>query len=146
MDCSMPGLPVLHHLLELVQTHVHWVSDAIQPSHPCRPLLLPSIFPSIGVFSIEWAVVWAFFGIAFLWNWNENWPFPVLLSFPNMLAYWVQHFHSIIFYGMIMSTKSNKVLMKGCCWIVKDAGIIGLWRRGIQSGASDEALLLRAFV
>ena len=45
-------------------------------------------------------VVWAFFGIAFLWDWNENWPFPVLwplLSFPDLLAYWVQHFHSIIF-------------------------------------------------
>ena len=38
------------------------------------------------------AVVSAFFGIAFLWDWNENWPFPVLwplLSFPNLLAYWV---------------------------------------------------------
>ena len=46
------------------------------------------------------AVVWAFFGIAFLWNWNENWTFPVLwplLSFPNLLVFWVQHFHSIIF-------------------------------------------------
>ena len=46
------------------------------------------------------AVVWTFFGIAFLWNRNENGPFPVLwplLSFPNLLAYWVQHFHSIIF-------------------------------------------------
>ena len=46
------------------------------------------------------AVVWAFFGIAFLWDWNENGPFPFLgpfLSFPNLLAYWVQHFHSIIF-------------------------------------------------
>ena len=45
-------------------------------------------------------VVWAFFGIAFLWDWNENWPFPVLwslLSFTNLLACWVQHFHSIIF-------------------------------------------------
>ena len=45
-------------------------------------------------------VVWAFFGIAFLWVWNENGLFPVLwplLSFPNLLAYWVQHFHSIIF-------------------------------------------------
>ena len=44
-------------------------------------------------------VVWAFFGIAFLCDWNENWPLPVLwplLSFPNLLAYWVQHFHSII--------------------------------------------------
>ena len=40
-------------------------------------------------------VVWTFFGIAFLWYWNENWPFPdlwPLLSFPNLLAYWVQHF------------------------------------------------------
>ena len=46
------------------------------------------------------AVVWTFFGIAFLWDWNENWPFPVLwplLSFSNLLAYWVQHFHSLIF-------------------------------------------------
>ena len=45
-------------------------------------------------------VVWAFFGIDFLWDWNENWSFLVLwplLSFPNLLAYWVQHFHSIIF-------------------------------------------------
>ena len=33
MDCSMPGLTVLHNLPELAQTHVHWVSDAIQPSH-----------------------------------------------------------------------------------------------------------------
>ena len=44
-------------------------------------------------------VVWAFFGNAFLWDWNENCPFPVLwplLRFPNLLAYWVQHFHSIV--------------------------------------------------
>ena len=33
-DCSTPGLPVHHHLLELAQAHVHWVGDAIQPSHP----------------------------------------------------------------------------------------------------------------
>ena len=33
MDCSTLGFPVLHHLLELVQTHIHWVGDAIQPSH-----------------------------------------------------------------------------------------------------------------
>ena len=44
-------------------------------------------------------VVWTFFGIALLWDWNENWPFPVLwllLSFPNLLAHFVQHFHSTI--------------------------------------------------
>ena len=44
-------------------------------------------------------VICTFFGTA-LWDWNENWPFPVLwlpLSFPNLLAYWVLHFNSIIF-------------------------------------------------
>ena len=38
------------------------------------------------------AVVWTFFSIAFLWDWNENWPFPVLwplLSFPDLLVYWL---------------------------------------------------------
>ena len=46
------------------------------------------------------AVVWTFFGIAFLWDWNENWPFPVLwplLSFPSLPTYWMQHFHHTIF-------------------------------------------------
>ena len=45
-------------------------------------------------------VVWAFFGIALLWDWNENWPFSVLWplwSFPNLLAYWVQHFKASSF-------------------------------------------------
>ena len=45
-------------------------------------------------------VVWAFFGITLLWNWNENWPFPVLwplLSFPNLLTYLVQHFKASSF-------------------------------------------------
>ena len=44
-------------------------------------------------------VVWTFFRIAFLWDWNENWPFLVLwplLRFPNFLAYCIQHFHRII--------------------------------------------------
>ena len=49
----------------------------------------------------NYTVLWTVFGVAFLWDWNENWPFPALwwplLSFPSFLAYWVQHFHSIIF-------------------------------------------------
>ena len=68
MDCSTPGLPVHHQLSELTQTHVHRVSDAIQPSHPLSRalLLLPSIFPSIRVFSsesvlhIRWPKDWSF--------------------------------------------------------------------------------------
>ena len=67
MDCSMSGFPVHHHLPELAQTHVHRVGDAIQPSHPLLSLiLLPSIFPSIRVFSkesvlhIRWSKYWSF--------------------------------------------------------------------------------------
>ena len=43
MDCSTPGLPVHHQLLEFTQTHVHWVSDAIQPSHPLSSLSPPAL-------------------------------------------------------------------------------------------------------
>ena len=58
-------------------------------------------------------VVWTFFGIAFLWDWNENWPFPVLwplLSFPNSLAYWVQHFQSLL--CLFTVTTSQNVFYK----------------------------------
>ena len=54
MNRSTPGLPVHHQLPEFTQTHIHRVSDAIQPSHPLSSLLLlPSIFPSTRVFSDE---------------------------------------------------------------------------------------------
>ena len=41
-DCSTPGFPVLHHLLEFAHTHVHWVGDVIQPPHPLLPPSLPA--------------------------------------------------------------------------------------------------------
>ena len=54
IDCSTLGLPVHHQLPEFTQTHVHWVGDAIQPSHPLSsPSPVPSIFPGIRVFSNE---------------------------------------------------------------------------------------------
>ena len=82
-DCSMPESPVLHYLLDSAQIHVHWVSDAIQPSHPLPPLSpLPLIFPSIRVFSrelslhIRWPKYWSLsFSIS---SSNE---YPVLISF-----------------------------------------------------------------
>ena len=67
MDCSSPGFPVLHHLPEFAQIHVHRVHDAIQYLILCCPLLLlPSIFPGIRVFSnesalrIRWPRYWRF--------------------------------------------------------------------------------------
>ena len=49
MNCSTPGFPVFHYLLEFAQTHVHWIADAIQPSHPLS-YPSPPAFPSIRVF------------------------------------------------------------------------------------------------
>ena len=46
VDCSTPGFPVLHDLLEFAQTHVHQVGDAIQPSHPLLPPSPPAPNPS----------------------------------------------------------------------------------------------------
>ena len=67
MDCSTTGFPVHHQLLELTQIHVHWVHDAIQPSHTLlSPSPPTSLFPSIRVFSnesvlcIRWPKYWSF--------------------------------------------------------------------------------------
>ena len=53
MDHSTPDLPVLHHLPELAQTHVHWVSDAIQPSHPLSFFSCLQAFPASGSFPVN---------------------------------------------------------------------------------------------
>ena len=68
-------------------------------------LLKPSLENCEHYFASMWdecncAVVWAFFGTAFLWDWNENGAFSVLwplLSLPSLLAYWGQHFHASSF-------------------------------------------------
>ena len=66
IDCSTPGFPVHHQLPELAQTHVHRVSEAIQPSHPLSSPSPTSIFPSIRLFSkesdlcIRWPKYWSF--------------------------------------------------------------------------------------
>ena len=67
MDCSTPGFSVHHQLPELAQTHVHQVSDTIQPSHPLSSpsppafnLSQPRVFSSESVFPIRWPKYWSF--------------------------------------------------------------------------------------
>ena len=69
MDCSKPGFLVLHHLLELAHTHVHWVSDAIQPSCPLSspsppafnlPQHLSQVFSNESSLLIRWPMYWSF--------------------------------------------------------------------------------------
>ena len=61
-DCSLPGFPVLHHLLELAETHVHWVGDAIQPSHPLSSPSPPAFNLSQheSALHIRWPEYWSF--------------------------------------------------------------------------------------
>ena len=67
MNHSTPGLPVHHQLLESTQIHAHWVSDAIQPSHPlsspfssCPQSLLASVFSNESTLRIRWPKYWSF--------------------------------------------------------------------------------------
>ena len=81
MDCSTTGFPDLHQLLEPAQTHVYWVGNTIQPAHPLSsPFFLPSVFPSIRVFSkesvlsIKWPKYWSF-------SFSPSNEYSVLISF-----------------------------------------------------------------
>ena len=68
MNCSMPGVPVHHQLLEPTQIHVHWVGDATQPSHPLSSPFPPGLnlsqhqglIPTHRLFAIRWPKYWSF--------------------------------------------------------------------------------------
>ena len=74
MDCSTPGFPTLHYLSELAQTHVHWVGDAIQPSHPLLPSSPPAS-PGSSVHEILQARILGWVAVPFSrWSsWHRDW-------------------------------------------------------------------------
>ena len=83
MDCSRPGFPVLHYLPEFAQTNVHWVDDAIQPTHP---LLSPSP-PAINASQHQSLFQWA----SSLLRWPKYWSFNFRTSasvFPMNIQGW----------------------------------------------------------
>ena len=83
MRHSTPGLPVHHQLPEYTQTYVYWISDAIQPSHPLSsPLPLPSIFPSISIFSNESALC-----IRWLKSWNFSFNITPSLEDSGLISF-----------------------------------------------------------
>ena len=75
MDCSMPGFPVLHYLLEFAQTHVHWVNDTIQPSHPLSSPSPPAFSPSQHQGLSNKSVLWI--------RWPKYWSFSFNISLSN---------------------------------------------------------------
>ena len=105
MDCSTPGFRLHHQLPELAQIHVHWVSDAIQPSHPLLSPSLSAFNLSIRVFSnesvlcIRWPKYWSFSfsispsnGYSGLTSFKMDW--LDLLAVQGTLKSLLQHYNS----------------------------------------------------
>ena len=99
MDCSTPGFPVHHQLLELALTEVHRVGWS--PSNHlilCRPLLLPSIFPSIRVFSKE--------SVLHI-RWPKNWSFSFSISpsneYSGLISFRMDWLHLLAVQGTLKS-------------------------------------------
>ena len=106
MDCSMSGLPVHHQLPEFTQTHVHWVSEAIQHLILCHPLfLLPSIFRSIRVFSNE---------SAFRIRWPKNWSLSFSISpsneHPGLISFSMGWLDFLAIQGILKSLLQQKII------------------------------------
>ena len=102
MDGSTHGFLVLHHLPEFAQIHVHWVVDAIQPSHPVMPLLfLPSIFPSIRIFSNE---------LALHIRWPKHWSFSFSISPFSEYSGWISF--RIEWFDLLAVQESLKSLLQ----------------------------------
>ena len=96
MGCSTPGFPVLHHLLELAQTHVHWVPSNLLIC--CPLLLLPSIFPSIRVSSHE---------LALCIRWPKYWSFSFSISpskeYSGLISFRIDWFDLLVVWGTVES-------------------------------------------
>ena len=131
MDCSTPGFPVHHQLLEFAQTHVHWVGGAIQPSHPLSPPSSPafSLFQHQGlsqwVSSVHQVAKVLEFQLIFM-------PYPYVHSVLKCFAYsclvfFLRSSSTTAYYSKVWSsspcsTKAHTVsttCSQGCWWLVE---------------------------
>ena len=109
MDRSTPGFPVLQYFLGFAKTHVHWVSDAIQPSPPLSPILMPSIFPSIRVFSNE---------LALCIRWPKYWSFSISPSneYSRLISFRIEWFDLLAVQGNLKNLLQHHSLKASVLW------------------------------
>ena len=91
VDCSMPGFPAHHQLLELAHTHVHRVDDAIQPSHPLSSPSLPAFTLSQGQGLFQWS-----FPVLRI-RWPKYWSFSFSISPSNKYSGLISFIFSFIY-------------------------------------------------
>jgi len=113
MDCSTPGFPVHHQLPKLAQTHVHWVSDAIQPSHP---LSSPSP-PALNLSQLQGLFQW----VSSLIRWPKYWNFSFSVSpsneYSGLISFRMDWLDLLAVQGTLKSLlqhHSSKVSILGC--------------------------------
>ena len=111
MDCSMPGSSILHYLPEFAQTYIHWVNDAVQPTHPLLPPSYPSIFPSIRVSSNESAICI---------RWPKCWNFSFSLSpsneYSGLIFLRIEWFALLAVQGTLKSLLQDHILKASVLW------------------------------
>ena len=113
MNCSTPGLPVHHQLLESTQTHVHWVGDAIQPSHPLSSPSPPAPNPSQhqSLFSNESTL---------LMRWPKYWSFSFSIipskEIPGLISFSVDWLDLLAVQGMLKSLLQNHSSKASILW------------------------------
>ena len=117
IDCSLSGFPVHHQLPELAQTHVHRVSDAIQPSHPLLSPSPPAFnFPSIRVFSNE-SVLWI--------RWPKYWSFRFSINpsneYSGLISFWMDRLDLLALQGTLKSLLQHH---SSKAWILHSAFFI----------------------
>ena len=113
MDCSMPGCPVLHQILELAQTQVHRVSDAIQPSHPLwSPSPQAVNCSSFRVFSSEWVLSI---------RWPKYWSFTFIISpsneYSGLISFRMDWFDLLAVQGALKSLLQHHSLKASILWL-----------------------------
>ena len=110
MDCSRQVFPVHHQLLQLTQTQVHWVGNAIQPSHPLLHSL--SIFPSIRVFSNE--------SLLCIIRWPKYWNFSFSISsssdYSELISFRVDWFYLPAVQGTLKSLLQHHSSKASILW------------------------------
>jgi len=136
MDCSTPGLPVHHQLPELAQTHVHWVSDAIQSSHPLSSSCPPAFnlsqhqgLSSESVLHITWPNYWSFnFSISLSKEYSGLISFRMdwldLLAVQGTLKSLLQHHSSK---ASILRCSCTKQLIASASWNTVLRRSLSLW-------------------
>ena len=130
MDCSTPGFPVHHQLLEIAQTHAHQVSDAIQPSHPLlSPFPPPLVFSIIRILSSESAL-----HIRWPKCWSFNFSINPSNEYSGLISFRIDWFYLLAAQGTFKSLPQHhnlkvSVLRRSAFFMVQLSSVHGYWKK-----------------